>query len=202
MRRLGTPSFFKDPQNVTAIGVTLISLCALVVSIFQTQIMQEERQLIREHAKASVWPQLSLSLSKSHSPLDRSITQLSLSLTNDGVGPAIITDVRMKYGEEVVPHWWAMFRLYDMPDTVSLGVTNSTVNQRIVRPGQEIVILSLDRNLPLAQYFYQNIDSLTIEIIYKSIYGDKWKLVSAPEKDETFEIKSEASFPEAEQFES
>lgn len=200
MNQLGNSNFFKDPQNIIAVGVTLISMCALIVSIFQTQIMQEERQLIREHAKASVWPRLSLLASKSHNPEDYSVSSFNIEIINDGVGPAIITDVRISFEDQPAPHWWALFRMFDIPDTLSLGITNRTINKSVVRAGQEVLILSLDGNLPLAQAFYEHFDRIKFEIIYESIYGDKWKLLSDVEKDETIEVDPNTSFSEEEQF--
>ncbi|MEL6676446.1 MAG: hypothetical protein AAFR61_29830 [Bacteroidota bacterium] len=195
-------SFFQDPQHIIALGVTLISLCALVVSIFQTKIMQEERQLIREHAKASVWPHLSVGLSKSHSRVDGSLTKLELNLQNDGVGPAIITDVRVRHKGEAVPHWWALFELYDLPDTLSRGITNRTFSNSIIRGGENAMVLSLEHNLPLAQYFFENLEHFSLEILYESIYGDKWLLQSDPDSDATREVPSDTTFPEEEQFNS
>ncbi|MEO0789676.1 MAG: hypothetical protein AAFY36_13475, partial [Bacteroidota bacterium] len=59
---------FTEPQNLIAVGVTIISLCALVVSLQQTRIMQEERELIREYSRASVWPRIEFGVSKGHNP--------------------------------------------------------------------------------------------------------------------------------------
>ena len=40
------PRFWKDPQNIIALGVTLISVCALIVPISQTRIMIRQSQLL------------------------------------------------------------------------------------------------------------------------------------------------------------
>ncbi len=45
MKNTSWPNFFKDPQNRIAIGVTLISLCVLIVSVIQTNVLHEEREL-------------------------------------------------------------------------------------------------------------------------------------------------------------
>jgi len=105
MTRVSKAKFFRDPQNIIAVGVTVISLCALIVSVFQTSLLNEERELLREYSRASVWPHLEITLGKSHDKNDESISQLSLILTNSGVGPAIITDVKVTYNDTIAKNW-------------------------------------------------------------------------------------------------
>lgn len=166
---------FKDPQNVIAIGVTIISLCALVVSLMQTRIMQEERELMREYSRASVWPSLELRSFKSHNTTDHSINELVFTLTNSGVGPAIITDVKVSYNDKTVNNWWDVFEAIGIPDSIDTFITNSNFNDRIIKIGETLEILNLNDNLPLAQAFYKNTEDLSIEIYYESIYKEKWK---------------------------
>ena len=87
----------KNPEYLIAFSVILISICALVVSIGQTTIMSEQRTLMHEQAKASVWPRLSLKVSKSHSTEDKSIIDYKFFVTNAGVGPAIIKHVKVLF---------------------------------------------------------------------------------------------------------
>ncbi|MEL6140668.1 MAG: hypothetical protein AAFU67_03525, partial [Bacteroidota bacterium] len=63
MARPNFQSFFTDPQNIIAAGVTLISACALIVSLHQTRIMTQQQELMFEKAKAEVWPHISLGVS-------------------------------------------------------------------------------------------------------------------------------------------
>jgi len=94
-------SNLKDPQTIIAIGVTVISLCALFLSLMQTRIMQQEQKLQQEYYRTSVWPRLQLAMTKGHNPKDGSIARLSLNLSNNGVGPAIITDVKVTYKNKI-----------------------------------------------------------------------------------------------------
>lgn len=43
----GSKSIFKDPQTFIAIGVTIISLCALIVSLMQTSIIRHIQKKAR-----------------------------------------------------------------------------------------------------------------------------------------------------------
>ncbi len=168
-------SNFKDPQTIIAIGVTIISLCALIVSVMQTRIMQEERKLLREYSRASVWPRLELGMSKGHNPSDGSISQLMFNLSNSGVGPAIITDVKVTYNDKIVKDWWDLFEVQEIPDSIDTYITNSNFNGQIIKIGETMRILNLNDNLPLAQAFYERAKGLSICIYYESIHKEKWK---------------------------
>ena len=194
-------SFFKDPQNIIAIGVTLISACALFVSIMQTRIMQEERELMREFSQASVWPRLDFGISKGHKE-DGSLNGFRFVLSNRGVGPAIITDVRVTYDGQAASDWWDLFEIMEIPDSISRGVNNRTFSNGIIRIGEDTAVLELDQNLPLANAFYERIEKLAFEIYYKSIYGKQWKLELGVEDNEHIELESFEGIPDDERFQS
>lgn len=155
--------------------MTIISLCALMVSLMQTSIMREERELMREYSRASVWPRVEMNSSKSHNRDDYSIEEYSLFITNSGIGPAIITDVKISYKGKVANNWWDLFKLQNIPDTIETIISNKNFNDRIVKIGETIEVLNLNDNLPLAQAFYSRTEGLEIEIYYQSIYQEKWK---------------------------
>ena len=120
-------SKLSDPQNIIALGVTIISLCAFIVSVYQTQIMQEERELMREYSRASVWPRLALSASKGHNSEDGRINHFELFIMNNGIGPAIITDVKVTYKDTVANDWWELFKLQGIPDSIETDITNASL---------------------------------------------------------------------------
>lgn len=188
-------SLFKDPQTFIAIGVTIISLCALIVSLMQTTIMREERELMREHSRASVWPSLSLTRSKSHND-DNSLAQFALILSNDGVGPAIITDVKVTYKGKHAEDWWDLFDLMQIPETINTSIGTSSFNESVIKIGESLKILNLTDNLPLAEEFYKYWDEVNMEIYYKSIYEEQWKY----DLDTSIKIKGFNGLKDAEQF--
>lgn len=175
MTKLSKTKFFSDPQNIIAVGITIISMCALIVSLIQTKVLKEERELMREHSRASVWPRLELVLAKAHNKNDRSINQLVLNLSNNGVGPAIITDVKVTYNDTIASNWWHLFKIQEIPDSIEPYITNRAFNGQIIKIGETAEILKLDDNLPLANAFFERLEGLHIEIYYESIYGEKWK---------------------------
>jgi len=189
-------SKLKNPQNVIAIGVTIISLCALIVSVQQTQIMKEERELMREHSRKSVWPRIEWGTMKSENPIDKSVEKFAISLTNSGIGPAIITDVRITYKGTITHNWWDLFRHQEIPDTINTNISNRSFNNKIVKVGETIEILNLDHNPSLANAFYQRLKGMKIEIYYESIYEERWKY----DGQHTVKLDAPASIPDEEQF--
>ncbi len=198
MSKLLKSKYFRDPQNIIAVGITIISLCALIVSVFQTRVLQEERELIREYSRASVWPHLDFGHSKSHNKNDGSITRLSFNLTNSGVGPAIITDVKVSYNDSIAKNWWHLFEIMEIPDSIGTNIKNSSFNDRVIKIGETIETINFDNNLPLANAFIERAqkNKLSIEIYYESIYGEKWKY----SKNTVIKLENFEGLPKAEQF--
>ena len=195
MTKLSKSKFFSNPQNIIAVGVTVISLCALIVSMIQTKDLQEQRELIHEQARASVWPHIEFIFEQGHDLKDKSINHLVISLSNSGVGPAIITDVKVSYRGTIVKNWAKLFDIQEIPDSIDTHITNRGFNGMVVQTGKTVEILNLDINLPLANAFYERIEGISIEIYYESIYGEKWKFDGT-----TTKLKNFTGLPEEEQF--
>ncbi len=189
-------SNFKDPQTIIAIGVTIISLCALGVSLLQTHIMQEERELQREYSRASVWPRIEMRFEKGYDVNDGNLNKLVLNLTNSGVGPAIITDVKVTYEGIVVNDWWDLFEKQGIPDSIRTTINRSGFNDQVMKIGETLEILNLADNLPLAQAFLERKNGLSIVIYYESIYKEKWKY----DGEQTVKLTSFEELPQEEQF--
>lgn len=197
MSETSKPKFFKDPQNIIAVGVTIISLCALIVSLMQTRIMQEERELMREYSRASVWPRLEFNISKTND--EDGIEYLVLKLTNNGIGPAIITHAKVSYKDSIANNWTEYFSMQEIPDSL-ISYSNTGFSSRIVKIGETLEILELEDNPQLAQAFLERIKDLTIDIYYESIYGETWHYQIKKLQDETIEIEDFEGLPENEVF--
>jgi len=198
MSKLLKSKFFRDPQNIIAVSVTIISLCALIVSVIQMNLLREERELMREHARASVWPHLEIHSGKAFDK-DGSLKSLNLSLTNSGVGPAIITDVKISYNDTIAHSWWELFDILNIPDSIDTRINNHRFNKRVIKIGETIEILNLDDNLPLANAFIKlssNKKSISFEIYYKSIYNERWKFANG----KTIKLENFEGLPKEEQF--
>ena len=76
-----------------------------------------------------------------------------------------------------------------------------TINNSLIKIGEEMKFFDLTGNLPLAQYFYKHEQSLKMEVWYESIYEDKWKLTYEKGKATYEEVDTNFSLPDEEQFE-
>ncbi len=201
MNKESKSHFFNDPQNIIAVGVTIISLCALIVSVIQTRVLKEEREVLHENARASVWPRLGFDISRSHDPADESLVHFTLSLSNSGVGPAIITDVRVSYKGKAAMNWWKLFEIQEIPDSISTSMYSATINNEVIKIGETVKILDFDNNLPLGNAFIRRVADVTIEVYYESIYGEIWKCEYTPlVKETTVKLENFEGLPEEEQF--
>jgi hypothetical protein len=200
MDDLSNNNSLKNPEYIIAFSIALISICALVVSIMQTRIMSEQRALMHEQAKAAVWPRIALGVSKSHSKKDNRIIGYELNLNNAGVGPAIIKHVKMSYKGNHITSWGNLFDSFEMSDSIPRYISNSNVSQNIIRAAEVVRILGLSDNLLLAQIFYENWDSIEIEIYYESIYGDMWKYKRKAEKESTEPLETIPDFIKEQSF--
>ena len=167
--------FWRDPQKIIAVGVTLISVCALVVSITQTKIMLKQSNLMDVQARASVRPILTLGTERSFDPQTRQLIAYRLVVTNSGVGPASVEAVTFEYDGEFFDGWGILFDQLDLPDSIPTYGDRITFNRSIVQAGQGIPILDLSDNLDLARAVYRQIGAAKGRFIYSSIYGDRFK---------------------------
>lgn len=164
--------FWRDPQNIIAIGVTLISVCALVVSITQTRIMVAQSELMEKQAKASVLPILELEVNRAFDLESRKLTEFRLVLSNNGVGPANILDVRVRHKDVAVQSWGGLFKGLNLPDSIPNYATTGKFNKTTIQAGSQLTLLDLSENPSLANYTNGARDDIIIEIEYSSIYGD------------------------------
>ena len=167
--------FWRDPQNIIAVGVTLISVCALVVSITQTRIMVRQSNLMDMQARASVRPIVTLGTERSFDPQTRQLDAYRLMVTNSGVGPASVEAVTFEYDGEFFDCWGALFDTFNVPDSIPTYIDQITFNRSIIQAGQSIPILDLSENLSLARAIYQRLGTAEVRFIYSSIYGDRFE---------------------------
>src|SRR6478672_2162589 len=77
-------------ELLLGISATLLSLCALVVSIFQTNLAREQNAIAREQQQASVWPHIQAVYSQNND-------DFGWTIINNGVGPAIVKSLTLTY---------------------------------------------------------------------------------------------------------
>jgi hypothetical protein len=156
---------------VVSVAATVISLCALVTTAWQTRIMREQQQ-------TAVWPRLQLAHGYYTDPA-RAFYRLQL--TNQGVGPAILTHVSVKYrGVEVNEMGSVLAQVAEEHKELRQGDIADTnhsepVPEDVVAPQQTIELLYF-KGAPWVSTFVEARRYLEVTVQYASIYGELWEV--------------------------
>jgi len=147
------------------VSAVVISVCALVVSVLQTRIAREQQT-------ASVWPRLMLDADV----LERNF---SISVVNQGVGPAIIRDVSIQYQGKDYDDLSQL--LLNTAGRAGGGFFTATLApEMVLKSGDEVNLFALTRGDEATSFRLRNLvyrdDSFRYEVVYSDVYGNCWKL--------------------------
>lgn len=168
----------------------LLGVCAMIVSFGTFSMYIYQTHLIRVQQHASVWPNLEIGPSIHITEKEGSYT---INLENSGVGPAIIEEASIVYkGEKHKASFWYFFQNnYTPTDPRYSNITSSDLYAgRVIQAGKNITLLNT-KDLKTAKdfldIFSSKVPKVTIEITYRSIYNERWKIeggFSVPQKIE------------------
>jgi hypothetical protein len=160
-----------DSNMIVAVSAVLIGVCALFVSIVQTNLQ-------RKQSYAAAWPYLEIDT-------DMLDNQFYFRVTNKGVGPAIVKQTQLTYKEKkydsivklakeiagkqdtFMPHYW------------------DRLDKRVIAPQEEIDYLLLTDSAD-AERFRLELPNVKLRIAYASVYDQLWV---AFENQNVIEIK-------------
>lgn len=159
---------------------TLVGLCAIITSICAIIITLYQTKLQRTQQYASVKPML-MSFSNSFSNNNSSTSlsyQYELLISNQGLGPAIITDYNYYYQSKPYKNIAQIIKKIKtdnkLDSTKVITLSSLWINQ-IIPVGEKLSIVKIDDNIlgPI-------LDEADINIMvrYKSLYGQQWEFVS------------------------
>ncbi len=168
---------FLSSDKIFGLTAMLISLVTLIIFVRQTNIMDKQSRL-------SALPYLMVERStnsKQH--------RIQFSLVNQGVGPAIIESRKIRYeGKEYDQDFYG-FMTESVPelDTIEpFNWSNIYKGQAIPANGRVIMVAAGNNRKEFELYIntlekFQNSDDFYFEIVYTSIYGERWKISSDSE---------------------
>lgn len=164
-------------DRIIGISAIFISLLTLIIFIYQTNLMREQTRL-------SVQPYLSVD-----SIFNRDEGYFSIELINNGLGPAIIETRNINLKGKTYD-----LNLYDLlEENTSLLDSINTIKSESIDKGTAIpintgkVLLRIYAETDLLEKFVGTLISLQdnnmfgYEIVYKSIYKEKWKITELSE---------------------
>jgi hypothetical protein len=168
---------FWNADKIVSLSAILISLATMAIYLYQTH-------LIIKQQHASVMPYLMVgqsSLNDNH---------MMVNLQNNGLGPAFVEKLNVYYQGKKYENCdlAVFFERYNKKDTIRFGWSNIIVGQ-LIPANKDIEMLVISNNkkeaTKLKKYFWGMDKPVELEIIYTSIYGDKWKIkgnFTRPEK--------------------
>ena len=152
---------------------TLLSLAGVFTGAVALYAALSESQAVRDQTSASVWPYVQIIINDTD---DGSKARFALSLVNVGVGPALMRGVELRIGGEPVRSWDEVAgRLLSHPTRVGVDFGRSTVNSRVIGPGEEVVAFQTNhRELSLAMQKAVYGGEASLRICYCSIFDQCW----------------------------
>jgi hypothetical protein len=152
----------------------LISLVSLGVAIHLGQVQQ---RLVA----ANSWPFLTFESSSSN---DSGRQYVSVGISNDGAGAAILKSIVVRYQDRVIRGWVELLqaccglaRGVTKADLVTIGVREESSLLGVVRAREKVTMLTLVRtpeNSDMWQRFSAARGAITFQACYCSIVGDCW----------------------------
>jgi hypothetical protein len=170
----------------------IVSLSAMAVGIGSLIVVLYQTQLMRQSQRASVLPYLTIGL---HSDRD----YVSILVSNDGVGPGLIQDVRVEQSGRVVAGGAYDFYTRLHPDSGRLSVER-LLPGRLMPAGSTAQLLALSGDAPARTAFLGELlrtfdiagvpanwyaavhvdrpGAAVVTITYESVYGERWRVRS------------------------
>ncbi|HVX42102.1 MAG TPA: hypothetical protein VHB25_21255 [Gemmatimonadaceae bacterium] len=145
-------------NRIVASSATLIAAIAMITAVYQSKLM-------RDQAKAAVWPYLILGSSNNDG--------YARIIQNVGLGPAVIKTFEV-YVKGNPVHTWS-----EAAESLGIhpswkGAKMTTVERGIVIPVNATVELMQVTDSVDARQFRAHRDSISTRICYCSLYGDCW----------------------------
>ncbi len=177
---------FKKVFNRNFINYIAITISALtlIAFIYQTAVISKQQQM-------SVYPHLMLNNQKGGS------LNYSYILTNKGVGPAIIEKVLITDGSGKMYDDLGLYLMDTIPEKYHSDFLISNITKgQLISPGEKLELMAFNNNrgfetvqdstniktkvepIILSNKLYSliNDQNFFIEIEYRSVYDDKWKI--------------------------
>jgi hypothetical protein len=156
----------------------IIALCALLISSLACFASVWQTHIIGEQLSAAVWPYLNFTTSSttSRSAKGNPQDEVSVSVANDGLGPAIIeSQVLTVGGKRVAGPDDAIVAMAGAPLLKIAGATSSStlVPGSVIRPGASVTLLDV-RGAGVSAAIRRHIKDADVSICYCSILRTCW----------------------------
>jgi hypothetical protein len=168
-------------QSLGTISALVISVLALVVSIFETNILKDQQ-------KATVWPYVTIGQNYSGQGFE-------LRANNKGVGPAIIKSVQVEYKGKPMDTYLQILEEAFPNNGLDYGNTRqSNINNMVMQSKEKVVMLAFPWNDTTYQITPELEKNLVIKLQYCSVLGECWYYEYPSDKRYSGEFEAEFEF--------
>ncbi len=159
---------------VLAIGNLLLAAPAMLISAAVAYFAFEQAEATKKMQIGSVWPNVAYDFSNIGDAGEREISML---VTNRGVGPARIAAMQVSYGGKAYPDIRSLMKACCVDGNGNIGVIVQNVNGEVIAPGDEIDFVQLTPALS-GERTYERFGKLRadlrVRICYCSVFEDCW----------------------------
>ena len=140
-------------EKLSHYGILVVALSAVFISVWQVKILQD-------HNKLSVKPLMDF-----HLVTNRKDSVLTVSISNRGIGPAIIQEISYTYQDSTYSEFYSVLMNAGVLDNVQaqVGYGKNTV----LSPDSEYTILKVKKETPRI--------GIAVKIVYQSIYKEEFE---------------------------
>lgn len=156
------------------LGNLLVAAPAMIVSAAIAYFAFEQADATKKMQVTAVWPRVTYASSNMDEEGEADIT---LTLLNKGVGPAIIRGMRVQYRGTSHLDFRSLLEACCTEDSTKLSVGIGTINGEVIRPGESMlfaVLPKVDKNADAWERFNAERFQLKIATCYCSVFDDCW----------------------------
>lgn len=147
-----------DPEKLIAYSALILSLCAIVIAVYEVSILEEQKH-------AAVWPRLFIAR-------NTGMDTHEVVIKNAGVGPAQILAVEVRVEGKPMRTWNEAVEAVTGEASFPMG--KSTITNRVLPAGEDVYPLRMQGEV--ANMLNASRDQLTLKVCYCSIYDRCWVL--------------------------
>ena len=165
---------------IIALFAVLISFTSVLIGYKETTILEEQQKLLFQQQGASVWPFLENS---PNFEISDSTATFSYSVSNKGVGPAIVSEVNYSYKNKKITNWGLYLELEkEYPNLSIFQIQNENLSGKVLAPGESFNVVTI-KVIEKTKVKEKLIDILIkiseeykLTYCYCSVYGDCWQV--------------------------
>jgi hypothetical protein len=158
-------------QAILATMATIVSTCALVVSLMQTYYQHK-------YLHAAAWPHLQMEPYRSERQ-DSTKNSMTVKLYNKGVGPAIIESVTYQYKGKTYTNIQQL--IVDIIGKNNYqGSFQTLLLGGVIAQNEEIVHASIE-GATSSRLFSEAIPDIKTRIVYSSVHDQRWEYLTGSE---------------------